>query len=819
MLKRIISILLTVLMCMSMVTFTAMADGVVTVTYLNADSTKIMVDLSAEVAVADLKAAITLTADGNAVTDFEVKKMPATPTATGGMTASEDYSYVIIPEDGITFDEVYNLKIASSLLGTESNKYFSVKKLWKEDFESDAYATALPWTTAKSDSKIALEAVSGDTMLKITKGSNRDTILPKSNSTTVFADTGVAANTFWTTAKSVTDYNVEMNVKFVNPLPSGTTARSMRVSMQKQFQDADQSWVYGIAGGAYYQVKSDGTNIQKNMYAQIGNGTTTANGTKYEGAGATSNLVSALYPVSVSQEPFGADDSTFTMAVKKQNIKVFAGDNAFISYDFVPTISDNGIVGIVPYVATPFYVDDIIATKMTELELTDISVNYWNADSTKIMVDLSAEVDAAALANAVTLKKDGSSENFTVEAKPSTPTATGGMTASTDYSYVIKPQGGINFGSVYELNIAAGLISKNKLSILSENYKKQIIVEKLWKEDFESEAYATALPWTTAKSDSTIALEAVSGDTMLKITKGSSRDTILPKSNSTTAFADTGVAANTFWETAKNVTDYNVEMNVKFVNPLASGTTARSLRVSMQKSFNDADQSWVHGIAGGAYYQINSAGANIQKNMYAQIGNGTKGDDGKTTVYQGAGATINLVANLSPVSVSQEPFGSDDSSFTMAVKEQNIKVFAGDAYISYDFTYTISDNGIVGIVPYVASQFYVDDIVVTKAKEVVTPDFGTSLNVVDAEEGKVNVSWEYDGKGNNLPCKVILACYGENNSLKNVIPWDGTNLSGNGTITFENFELKGGTELKLFVWKDLTTLYPYCATVQWPQAD
>lgn len=443
--KKVMAVLLITVMILASCLCVASADEIITVNYWNADSTKIMIDLSEEVDASLLKDAVSLTENGEAVTDFGVDLLPSTPSAAGGMTASDDYSYIIVPVDGINFDAVYNIRIDSSLLGAEYNKYFKVEKLWKEDFESEAYATALPWTTAKSNSTIALEAVSGDTMLKITKGSSRDTILPKSNSTTVFADTGVAANTFWTTAKNVTDYNVEMNIKFVNPLASGTTARSMRVSMQKQFQDADQSWVYGIAGGAYYQLKSDGTGLMKNMYAQIGNGKTTANGTKYEGAGAGVNLISALNPVAVSEEPFGADDSTFAMAVREQNIKVFAGD-AFISYDFAPTISDNGIVGIVPYVATPFYVDDITVTKAIEYKKAEYSISPTGDDveiGDKAVLTFEKAVDEATLGNIQIFKNDAPFYGFSVNPGENANEAIVKFDVPFDYktTYTILPNG------------------------------------------------------------------------------------------------------------------------------------------------------------------------------------------------------------------------------------------------------------------------------------------------------------------------------------------------------------------------------------------
>ena len=116
---------------MSMVTFTAMADTTVSVTYLNADSTKIMVDLTAEKTAAELQSAITLTKGGAPVT-FTVVKKPASKPSEGDMTTNTNYSYVIKPEGGVEFDAIYNLNIA----GTDCNKLFTVEELWKDDFQT-----------------------------------------------------------------------------------------------------------------------------------------------------------------------------------------------------------------------------------------------------------------------------------------------------------------------------------------------------------------------------------------------------------------------------------------------------------------------------------------------------------------------------------------------------------------------------------------------------------------------------------------------------------------------------------------------------------
>lgn len=100
----------------------------------------------------------------------------------------------------------------------------------------------------------------------------------------------------------------------------------------------------------------------------------------------------------------------------------------------------------------------------------NLEVTYINADSTKIMIDFSHEVDVDELTDAITLFKDNAGKvQFEVQAKTSstngaTRTAESNtdesdttvsygkspavyplaMAANTNYSYVIVPTGGIN---------------------------------------------------------------------------------------------------------------------------------------------------------------------------------------------------------------------------------------------------------------------------------------------------------------------------------------------------------------------------------------
>ena len=820
MLKRIISILLTVLMCMSMVTFTAMADDTtVSVTYLNADSTKIMIDLSAEVSVADLTKAISLKKDGAPVNFTVVKKPASVVASTGAMTASTDVSYVIKPEGGVTIGAIYNLNIA----GTDCNKFFSVEELWKDDFQ--IYEGDTGATTSWRNGTLYVDGT--EKYLKITGMAGKATY-PYSDSYN-FSTYGMTATKFFDTARrATTDYNVEARVKF-DAKDDGSAYRTVQISMQADRGQSVGRWgvVPCIAGGALYNIKADGTDEYNKLFLDAYQN---ANTTDRQSIGQIQDNLHQTDGPKISQHTFNVGWNTISMSVKGNNAKVFAGEDAFGNYNHTLDLSTGyGAVGIFSRSSGTYYIDDVIATKMREVELGDMTVNYWNADSSKIMLDLSANVDASALKKEITLTKNGTEvTDFTVTKKVKTPEATGGLTTVDDYTYVIEPQGGIVLSTseketVYSLTVNEGLMSSDKTKLLPNAYNINFAVDKLWIEDFENENYtSTAFPWYDSYSSNTSTLTLVTEEdnTVMSVKPSSQSSSIQPTiynhANNTIEFADTGKTSAVYWANgsdARLMEEYNVEMKVKFL-----GTTSRYMNINL--GAGNSGTSYKYGASGigvGAYHKLD--GTDDRLLVQASV----KGT-GYTYTAEGAGTIGESALAMGYVNSTYGiPYSSDSyNTISVSVKAKNIKFFPGDdAFANYNYT-TVDpkEYGLVVIAPRSTAQFYVDDIVVTKAREVVVgPKFGTSLNVVDAEEGKVNVSWEYDGKGNNLPCKVILACYGENNSLKNVIPWDGTNLSGNGTITFENFELKGGTELKLFVWKDLTTLYPYCATVQWPQAD
>ncbi len=778
---------------MSMVTFTAMADGVVSVTYLNADSTKIMIDLSAEVAVAKLQSDITLTKGGSPVS-FTLVKKPASKETTHGMTANTNYSYVIKPEGGVEFDVIYNLNIA----GTDCNKLFTVEELWKDDFQT--YSGDTGATTSWRNGTLYVDGA--DKYLQVSGMAGKG-VYPYYDAHN-FSTYGMTATKFFDAARlATTDYSVEAKVKFDESNATNIN-RTLQISMQTDRSESVGKWGKpGFCGGAQYYKNAAGTSEYNKMFLNAYQKYASNDGR--QGIGTMQDNMKDCDGVTVDEQTLDADWTALSMSVKGNNAKVFAGEDAFANYNHTIDLSTGyGAVVFVTRSSGTFYIDDVIATKMTELTFGNLEIPYWNADSTKIMLDLSAEVDADALKNAITLTKDETTSvtDFTVVKKPASKETTRGMTANTNYSYVIKPAGGITFGSIYEISIAAGLSATDLSAMLPQTYTKAFKVEELWKDDFQT--YEGDTGATTSWRNGTLYVDGA--DKYLQVS-GMAGKGVYPYYDSYN-FSTYGMTATKFFDAARlATTDYNVELKTKFED-----TTYQTLQISMQADRSESVGKWGKGgIYGGALRSTSNKWMFLQANQaYNKTGYGI--GDVTDNAHQCGGMTVD-----------EQPLESSDwNNLSMSVKGNNVKVFGGEnAFANYDHTIDFSSGyGAVVFVSRTSGTYYIDDVIASKATEVaVGPKFGTSLNVVNAEEGKVNVSWEYDGKGNNLPCKVILACYGENNSLKNAIPWDGTNLSGNGTITFENFELKGGTELKLFVWKDLATLYPYCATVQWPQAN
>jgi len=275
--KRICSLLLVLTMVLSMVTF-VYAEETVEINYWNADSTKISIDLSKEIATEDLEAALTLTADGEPLV-FTVEKREKTVNTTiddyvdgkydvKGLDVTTDTTYEIKPEGGLGFESVYTITVGSAVTGTSDwSKTFRVKKLWIEDFNkyeiaggaSKGTSTSAPWKLESGATpEFGLEDDgNGDKALYWSHKGATYRVRPAyavedTNSDVEFADTGLAASTYWadgSDARKETEYNIELDMRFGTTFSDANRGFGFKIAMQNLKHNQVLYAGSGIAAG------------------------------------------------------------------------------------------------------------------------------------------------------------------------------------------------------------------------------------------------------------------------------------------------------------------------------------------------------------------------------------------------------------------------------------------------------------------------------------------------------------------------------------------------------------------------------------------
>ncbi len=364
-LKKVMSIVLTTVIVLASCLCVASAEDVITVTYWNADSTKIMIDLSKEVAEADLEAAITLTADGTAVTDFDVVKMPASKETTHGMTANTNYSYVIKPEGGVVIDAVYNLNIA----GTDCNKFFSVEELWQDDFQN--YAGDTGATTSWRNGTLYVD--DNNKYLKVTGMAGKG-VYPYYDAYN-FSTYGMSATKFFDAARlATTDYSVEVKVKSDESNATNIN-RTLQISMQTDRTESVGKWGKpGFCGGAQYYKNAAGTSEYNKMFLNAYQ--KYASNDNRQGIGTMQDNMKDCDGMTVDEQTLGSDWTALSLSVKGNNAKVFAGEDAFANYNHTINLSTGyGAVVFVTRSSGTFYIDDVIATKVIEYEKSEYTIS------------------------------------------------------------------------------------------------------------------------------------------------------------------------------------------------------------------------------------------------------------------------------------------------------------------------------------------------------------------------------------------------------------------------------------------------------------
>lgn len=393
----------------------------------------------------------------------------------------------------------------------------------------------------------------------------------------------------------------------------------------------------------------------------------------------------------------------------------------------------------------------------------ELDITYWNADSSKIILDFSEEVDVSALTSAITLTKNGADVTFTVVKKAATPepqfsskTSTFNnansateyahipMTADTDVTYVIIPQGGVELDAPYFLTVNAGLASVDGAVTLRSDFAKGFKVKKIFKEDYNN--YTTS---TMPRNKGSIETDSDLGSPVLKQTSAYS----LFKGAGTDNFGDSGKTYSEFKSTLAAYSEYTVAAKVKVTDT----TKSHGFGFNMRSHDDTSYYQYTDMLTAGIIYDETSG-----KGYAAMLGKASADDTDDPWSYavtstakmvdnrialptdtSGAVTDATKIANMDLPVGGSTPYSSSeyvDVSLTLTYNDtaKNIKFFAGDDFFSYDFILTIGKHGLPGILTYNASSsypIYVEDLIMTYVEECVA-----SAYTMTPADGSENVA-------------------------------------------------------------------------------
>jgi len=831
--KKVLSLVLAVAMLISTLPFAAFADDVPSaeISYWNADSTKITLDITQNVDAQSLANSMTLIKDGIEV-PFTVEKKIPTTTATldtsevrsldykaanyrEALPADTDYTYEIYPEGGMALGEMYVVTIKANVLGTQWKKGITVNKLWKETFDAYESIELTPW--ASSHGGLTLE---GDTdkYLRYAPAVFRAGLSPaykyassswvetkddtnaaaKAKRDAIFADTGIVAKTFWANAVKEKEYNLEMELK-VEPKNTGSKIHGIQIyfgdrtnygagwsgsfvmagtgfSADRHF-DQDNAIIEGTESKVMYRMYSGTVNMlaPNRSYTSYGyqvNGPMAFPDSTVAAPGRDSNLFlnmgGAPYTDKAAESVFATsnlnDDNAsndvvnnISMSVKDHNIKFgikSPGKSGFTSYNYTQGLADSSVnIGLPTFVfettgynASTYCIDNIIATKAELTDLNDLTVDYWNADTTKMTLDLNAALSAADLKEAITVYKDSVPAAFTV-----TKLTAKGDAANT---YAVKPEGGFAENSVYTVAIAPGSYESTdgaKLYALSEEYSKSFKVKRYFTDEFD---YADANnPWHVSDTEGTLSIYTDENDNNMMKIDALKYAQIAPR-NTSEIFADTGKKVSEVFAAeseVRSLKEYTTEVQVNDdVTTIVAEDFVRyennAIYYSKNNDMKKLSLSSPYGVI------CNGRAMNSWENSVFNI------TDGDITVVSGAGSMDYVIIN------------NYETWFTSAVDYEHGKIFntLGNDMISFDdyeYITIYKEDGTLGTVEDIVSGMVINvsrsqDVVIIylcNKKEVITIGSISYLNgetILEAEDAEYAVAEIYQNYAKRLDYKI-----------------------------------------------------------------
>lgn len=852
--KRILSILLTIVMLLSMVTISYAADETIAVEYINANTTEFVIELSKRITAEELRGALSLTKEGEDVdvSTLDIALKDATPAphytehlflersskyiSMRPLKAGTNATYVITPKGGVGLETEYVLSLSESLLGYEYRAKIVVKKFAADNFNYEASAS--PWKKASSSDAEPTYANSS-----LTLAGGKAVLL--ANTSNYFDGRTVSAYRSAYTAGKDKKINVEVDVNFATADTAkhiaglGLAQTSTTVNIGASSLTSSVSFAVGgntSANGrtkhtALYVAKYDAngdpdhTNYPGTKYTNFYGAATKAEGSsgnyisnadKYGMylSGTTSSFKSGeakriymYYDADKMQVMYGADGDLYT----------YTHDITAIAVKPIPFIFNPGTS------AATFTNLVVSYPVIEEVRLIPYEIDgptYWNASYDTVTLDFDVPLMASEIKKNVKLY-DANGDSVVIESVKCLTDATKSNDSTGKYTYEIKLKEHFKDDSenpVYTLVLPA-VTYKDENDVpakIANDYIVTFAVDVFVLENFESydegktAASSSNFAWAlgSSRKNGTLVVTKEGDNKYLKATT-TGRCWTGPLGASG-KFANTGLGGY-YYATATNLdagrfkSDYTLQADVKLATEGTAGYTFSMIQAKEREAsklenspYNDYNKVTIAKDADGS----------LTMSAYARGGSKT--------------AYIN-----SHKATACEGLKSDEyTRLSMVIKGRDHRWTVGNYTLHEMVDADVRTVQQIGIPLFDVDKdksgnvYHIDNVILSKATEVdalVTGDIEVNGTMASGNIEKASLSVTNRGQAKTFTAILIVRKTADDSTVRAITQDVTMAANETKTVEFTNVNVSGGDSIEVYLWQSLKGMTPYAAKKVFPK--
>lgn len=858
--KRFLSVLLTAVMLLSMVTVSYASEEKITVEYINANTTEIIIELSKE--VPNLQDYISLRKNGTEVSGVEVTKKDPTPEpahkahgfvkkssteylSVRNLTANTNPTYVIAPADGLEFGAKYALLISGeALCGDGYRADIVVNNIFADEFNYTSSTS--PWKPNSGGSV----SYSNKTMTL-----SPSTAMYLGNNSNTFADKDVTLNT-WLNDNSTGGYkirdriNLEIMANFADTSVKHNVGLglSRTVALSTGTGKAISMTVGGDANGKkhtglfVYQGNTGGDP----KYTDYPEGTTpTAN---YASATNVPSKLSGYYSyVSYPHEyAMTLDSSTSFKNNEAQNVSMYydgvedkviysgAGDYYNYSYD-MPDFDVRARATVFNYGSSSVTLSNFRASYPTIEESVVKAYSfdgptYWNAAYDTIILDFDAPLSTTAIRNKIEIHNGPETDPVSIESITRFNDVTREANFTDKHTYKIKLETPFEDEGVYTLVLRKGgyLDEDGAPATMANDYTVTFrmdlfVLEKFgYKEGanavYSGKACVSNFPWAIFSTGKygVASVEKDGNDFYLKVDNtGSSSETTgrtwlapnIPTSSAGGYFANTGISGSDYSQkdnAMRKTSDYTMEADVRVVQEGSSGYQIRMYQSKERMNLSKVPHNELT--------VTKSANGDVTIGTYAYGANGSYVRD--------------HMANT-----NEDLAGDDYVRLSMAIKGEDHKWTVGNSLVHEVVEPDMVTAQEIGIPVFdiddnkVNNIYYIDNLFLTKAIEldamecsdIVINDDATVNTLPSSNPIKVSATLTNKGGAKNFVALLVVRNTANESTVRVYDLSSSIQSNASAPIEFSNVNASGGDRIELYVWSDLSGITAYTGEKVFPK--